>query len=460
MHPPEETIAALATPPGEGALAVLRLSGPQARAALEQLLPATSRPPRLLPRRLHTLHLVDRDGRPLDEVLAAWMPGPRSYTGEDVVEISTHGGPATVRAILDALFALGLKAAHAGEFSYRAFLNGRLDLTQAEAVAELIHSRSEGARRLALQQLGGSLSRRLAPLRASLLGLLRDLEAGIDFAEEDIEFVSRETLAATVAQLREDMAALMAGAEDGLLLREGVSVALLGAPNVGKSSLFNALLGEPRAIVTAEPGTTRDLLRESWQQAGLLFSLIDTAGLRKPEAEAERQGIARSAATAASARISLWICDGSRAPSADEAERLRALQHESALLVVNKADLPGFEAAPYTALLPAGVRSLAVSALSGEGLATLREALLTLATGGRQQALLELEFALNRRQSARLRAAQAVLERLDAASVAALEVELLARELREALMALDELSGRALSEAVLAEIFSHFCVGK
>lgn len=460
MHPSEETIAALATPPGEGALAVLRLSGPQSLVALEQLLDPRAGPTQLRPRRLHRLRLIDGEGRPLDEVLAAWMPGPHSYTGEDVVEISTHGGPSTVKALLDALFALGLKSAHAGEFTYRAFLNGRLDLMQAEAVAELIHSRSEGARRLALQQLGGSLSRRFAPLQASLLALLRDLEAGIDFAEEDIEFVSRETLAAAIAQLREEMAALLAGAEDGILLREGVSVALLGAPNVGKSSLFNALLGEARAIVTAEPGTTRDLLRESWQQAGLLFSLIDTAGLREPEAEAERQGVARSAAAAATARIGLWVCDGSRAPSAEEVERLRALEPGRELLVVNKADLPGFAAAPYRALLPAGVASCAVSALSGDGLATLREQLLALATGGRQQALLELEFALNRRQSARLRAAQAVLDGLDATTVATLEPELLARELREALMALDELSGRALSEAVLAEIFSHFCVGK
>ncbi|MBM4116842.1 tRNA uridine-5-carboxymethylaminomethyl(34) synthesis GTPase MnmE [bacterium] len=460
MHAPEATIAALATPPGEGALAVLRLSGPQARAALERLQRPDARPPQLRPRRLQRLRLVDGEGRPLDEVLAAWMPGPHSYTGEEVVEISTHGGPATVNAILEALFALGLKAAHAGEFTYRAFLNGRLDLVQAEAVAELIHSRSEGARRLALHQLSGSLSRRLAPLRAGLLGLLCDLEAGIDFAEEDIEFVSRETLAATIASLREEMGVLLAGAADGILLREGVSVALLGAPNVGKSSLFNALLGEERAIVTAEPGTTRDLLRESWQQSGLHFSLIDTAGLREPAAEAERQGVARSATAAATARLALWVCDGSRPPGADEAARLRSLRPGQELLVVNKADLPGFDAAPYTDLLPAGEIGLAVSALSGEGLPALRARLLELATGGRQQALLELEFALNRRQSARLRAAQAVLAGLDAATVAALEPELLARELREALAALDELSGRALGEAVLAEIFSRFCVGK
>lgn len=460
MHPPEETIAALATPPGEGALAVLRLSGPRARWALEAMIRPRRTPIALKPRYLHRLDLVDAQGLPLDEVLAAWMPGPRSFTGEELVEISTHGGPATVRSILERLHALGLKPAHAGEFTYRAFLNGRLDLIQAEAVAELIHSRSESARRLALQQLGGSLSRRIAPLRRRLLDQLRDLEAGIDFAEEDIEFVSRDVLAGSLAALRAEMATLLAGAADGLLLREGIAVALVGAPNVGKSSLFNALLGEERAIVTAEPGTTRDLLRETYQQAGLLFHFVDTAGLREAVAEAERQGVARGTAAEAAARLSLWICDGSRPPTADEVERLGSLRSGRDLLLVNKADLPGYAAAPYAALAPAGQPCLQVSARTGQGLAALQEQLLALATGGRQQALLELDFALNRRQHARLQAAAAVLERLDAQAVAALESELLARDLREALTALDELSGRQLGETVLEEIFATFCVGK
>jgi len=460
MHAPEETIAALATPPGEGALAVLRLSGPRARWALEAMMPRPRAPIALKARYLHRLELVDAEGRPLDEVLAAWMPGPRSFTGEDLVEISTHGGPSTVQAILATLYGLGLKAAHAGEFTYRAWLNGRLDLMQAEAVAELIHSRSEAARRLALQQLGGSLSRRVAPLRRRLLDHLRDLEAGIDFAEEDIEFVSREALAASLQALRTAMAALLAGAADGLLLREGVTVALMGAPNVGKSSLFNALLGEERAIVTAEPGTTRDLLRETYQQGGLFFHFVDTAGLREAEVEAERLGVARGTAAEAAARLSLWICDGSRPPTAEEAERLGGLRGGRDLLLVNKLDLPGYDAGPYAALAPAGQPCLQVSARTGHGLVELKDRLLALATGGRQQALLELDFALNRRQHARVQAAATVLERLDAQTVAGLESELLARELREALAALDELSGRQLGESVLNEIFATFCIGK
>ena len=457
MHHTDETIAALATPPGEGALAVLRLSGPGARDALLALAPPATA---LRPRYLHHLALVAPSGAALDEVLAAWMPAPHSYTGEDVVEIYTHGGPVTVRALLDALFALGLRAAEPGEFTYRAFLSGRLDLIQAEAVGELIGSRSDAARRLALEQLGGSLSRRLAPLSRRLLELQRDLEAAIDFADEDIEFVDRATVAATVEALRDDMATLLGGAEGGRLLREGVSVALVGAPNVGKSSLFNALLGEERAIVTEEPGTTRDLLQESWVRGGVVFHLQDTAGQREAEGAAERLGVERGRDAAARAGLALRVCDGTRVPESEERAAIAALDPGRELLLVNKADLAACDPAPYAALAPAGTVVLVLSARCGTGLEALQAQLLALATGGRATDALQLDFALNRRQAARLRAAHDVLAALDANTLATLETELLARALREALAALDELSGRELSESVLAEIFSTFCVGK
>ncbi len=457
MHHPDETIAALATPPGEGALAVLRLSGPDARAALEALIRPGSGPSELKRRRLHHLELVDGSGRPLDDVLAAWLPGPRSYTGEDVVEISSHGGPVTVRAILEALHALGLRPAHPGEFTYRAFMNGRLDLTQAEAVAELIHSQGEGARRLALNQLSGTLARRIAPLRSRLMELLRDIEAGLDFAEEDIEFLSRDALDRSLRELRDDLGVLASSAGDGLLLREGVSVVLAGAPNVGKSSLFNALLGSERAIVTADPGTTRDLLRETWQESGLIFHLHDTAGLRETGNTAERIGVARGEAALAAAQITLWVCDGSRPPTDEERRRLPGLDPEAKLLILNKADLASFDPLPYRDLWPGAGRSPCVSALKDDGLDALRRILIEHATKGRNIEILDQEFAVNRRQELKI---QRALEALGVDGLAEVEAELVARQLREALSAIDELSGRQVGENVLEEIFAGFCIGK
>lgn len=458
MHPPDQTIAALATPPGEGALALIRVSGPAALASLLALLPASQRARRFVPRMQVLVRLRDARGVPLDEALAAWFPAPRSYSGEDSVEICTHGGPATVRALLGALYAQGVRAAAPGEFTYRAFLNGRLDLMQAEAVAELIHSRGESERRLALNQLEGSLGRRVAPLRERLLRLLRDVEAGIDFGEEDIEFVGAAEIAATLDELRADFEALIASAEDGLLVREGVSLVIAGAPNVGKSSLFNALLRSERAIVTDQPGTTRDLLSESWLEGGLRFHLQDTAGLRAGTDRAEELGVERSREALARAHFTLWVCDGSRFPTAAECAQLAARDETRTLLLLNKLDLPTFDDAPYRHLA-SGTRCLALSARDGRGLDTLRATLLDLALGGRGQEALELDFAVNRRQEARLAAATAALD-LGPEWAGDLEPELLARRLRDALAALDELEGREVGERVLAEIFSSFCIGK
>ncbi len=457
MHLPEETIVALATPPGEGALAVLRLSGAEAKASLEALIRHGDGSIELRPRHLHHTKLFDSSGLVLDEVLAAWIPGPRSYTGEDVVEISSHGGPTIVRAILETLYMLGLRPAEPGEFTYRAFMNGRLDLTQAEAVAELIHSQGEGARRLALKQLGGTLSRRIDPLRLRLVELLRDIEAGLDFAEEDIEFLSRRTLDETLDDLRRQFGELADSAGDGLLLREGVSVVLAGAPNVGKSSLFNALLGAERAIVTDEPGTTRDLLRETWQESGLIFHLHDTAGLREAVTMAESIGVARGQAALAVAQITIWVCDGSVKPTDDEVLRLSKLDGATNLLVLNKADLASFDPEQYRELGSGIGVGLSVSAIDGKGLDELRLALFEMATGGRSIETLDQEFAVNRRQELRLRRAQ---EAIGTEGLADLEAELVARQLREALSALDELSGRQVGERVLKEIFADFCIGK
>ncbi|MBC8367764.1 tRNA uridine-5-carboxymethylaminomethyl(34) synthesis GTPase MnmE [bacterium] len=454
MHSLDETIAALATPPGEGALAIIRISGPRSRESLLSLLAEIPDP--LRERYLHRVNLVDEHRRPLDEATALWMPGPGTFTGEDSAELIVHGGPLTVRRILAALFACGVKQAEPGEFSYRATINGRMDLMQAEAVAELIHSRSEAEQHLALSQLGGSLSRRLSLLRDKLVALLRDLEAGLDFSEEDIDFVSREHLDEGVSRLREAASELLAGAEQGKLIREGLRVVIAGEPNVGKSSLFNALLEEERAIVTEAPGTTRDTLRETLNIGGLLFHLHDTAGLREGLEEAERLGVARSETLLEEAQLTLWLFDGTRSPSKDELQRLGGLSESNALLVFSKCDDPEFRAPP----LSTSLRSIILSAKSGEGLSALRDALFEMATGEKGSEALEVEAALNRRQESRLRALFEILEELDSSTLEELEADLLASRLRAALNELDELSGDRVGETVLSEIFSNFCVGK
>ncbi len=458
MHEPDESIAALATPPGDGAIAVLRLSGDRALPALIAMLLPEDRPEPFVARHLYHLLLRDGNGEPLDEVLAAWMPGPRSYTGEDVVEISSHGGHATVQAILRELLRLGLKAALPGEFTYRAFLSGRIDLVQAEAIADLIGSRAEQARRLALAHLEGRLSRRLQELRGSLLNLLRDIEAGIDFSEEEIEFVSTPAIATKVDAFIVSLDALLGSASNGRLIREGVTVAIAGAPNVGKSSLLNALLESERAIVSAEPGTTRDLIGETWSRGGIHFHLQDGAGIRSAESEAERMGVERSEVALASAGIAIWVCDGCQAPDAEEQKRRRTLVPERSLLVVNKSDRAEFDLRRSTLQAPAGLRVLKTSALEGEGIESLAEALFEIAACSGE--LGETEVAINRRQETRLIEVRRCLEVLREVSPETWAPELLARQLREALQELDQLTGAEAGEQILSEIFSSFCIGK
>ena len=437
---------------------MIRVSGPASRSALVGLLKDPRR--RISPRRLHYLELTDSDGRVLDRVMAAWLPGPDNFTGEDSVEIYAHGGAMSARGILAALEKQGVRAAHAGEFTYRAFLNGRMDLIQAEAVAELIHSRSEAARRLALGHLAGSLGEVLSPLKEGLHTLLRDLELGIDFVEEDLDFVSRDEIISGVEQLAATAGKLLEGAGQGRLIREGVEVVLVGAPNAGKSSLFNALLAEERAIVTSEPGTTRDVLRESWLNQGVVFHLNDTAGLRPVTGEVEALGVQRSEALLDAAALNLWIIDGSSVPGRDERRRLSGMDPLRSLVVANKSDLDGYDMERCRAMIPQGVTVLSVSALEGDGLDALREALFKLAVEELPQVELETRVALNRRQESRLREMNRRLGQLSRAGIRNMETEILAGELRKALAELEELTGDRVGEALLEEIFSNFCIGK
>jgi tRNA modification GTPase len=460
LNRPEETIVALATPPGEGALAVLRISGSLALTCLERLTRSCSDTTIFRPRYLHHLILSDKNGKQLDESMAVWMPAPRSFTGEDVVEIYTHGGMVTVQGILRECFSMGIKQAHPGEFTYRAFLSGRLDLTQAEAINDLIHSESERSRDLALEHLKGGVGERVSDIRKGIISLLADLEAGIDFVEEDIEFISRHEVTTQVSDLLKGVRDLLAGARAGKLIREGVAVVLAGEPNVGKSSIFNRLLDEERAIVTTTPGTTRDLIRESWSHGGVVFHLQDTAGLHHSRDEVELHGIERSVVAVIEAEIVVWILDGGRPPSANELKRSAGIDPERNVVVLNKFDLDGFSSEPVRYGLNGGIKPLLVSAKTGEGVESLKDELFQLAVGGSEEGFARREIAVNRRQEARLLAVESSLAHLEQELDDGVETELVASRFRGALGELEMVTGDGIGNVILEEIFSNFCVGK
>ena len=446
----EQTIVAPATPVGEGGVGIVRLSGSRSVELLERFF----RPSRqLFPLPSHRLchgHLVADDGTHLDEVLAVFMGRPHSYTCEDVVEVHCHGGNSVVRRILDLFIAAGARLARPGEFTLRAFLNGRIDLVQAEGVAELIRARSESARRIALGQVEGRLSSLIRSHRDQLADLLALVEACIDFPEEDLG-VELSPVSEGVGELLAGIDGLISSFDQGRILREGVSVLLLGRPNVGKSSLLNAFVGEARAIVTDVAGTTRDLIEESLAIGGLPLRLVDAAGIRETEDPIELEGVRRARARAQEADLVLLILDGSQTPGDDDLLALQVCDPHRTLLVLNKSDLP-------PAPLPTPFAELSrvrVSAHNGQGLVALREAVVSFFGAGGEVG--EAPLVSERRQ---LEALIRCREALGRVTVCSDSPELAALELREALDALGDVLGETTPTEILDRIFSRFCVGK
>ena len=446
-----DTIAAIATAPGAGAIGIVRISGPAAAAI------GTGLTGKALPARTPQLHaLRDGTGGVLDHALALLFTAPRSATGEDVLELHAHGSPVVLKLLLDRVLALGARAARPGEFSERAFLNGKLDLVQAEAVADLIASNSAAAARAALRSLDGEFSRELRRLLEALIHLRAWLEAALDFPEEEIDFLSAPQLAVDLAALRAQTDALLAASRRGVVLRDGLHVVIIGRPNTGKSSLLNALAQSERAIVTAIPGTTRDVLREHIAINGIVLTLIDTAGLRDSHDSVEREGMRRARAELARADVAVLVTDHA------DTDADHALLHECAagaerLIVHNKIDLTG-EAARIERGAPAGADiHIYLSAQSGDGLALLRAELVRLAgqgegTQGTFSARTRHVDALER-VAAHLRASDEVLRERHAG-------ELAAEELRLAQRVLGEITGDYSSDDLLGAIFSTFCIGK
>jgi tRNA modification GTPase len=443
-----ETVAAIATPPGEGAIALIRISGSDALSVAQRVFqPRRAGQAKLRPRMQHFGVLVEH-GDVIDEVLLTLFPAPASFTGEDVVEISCHGGVLVTRRVLELLLRSGATTAAPGEFTRRAYLNGKLDLTQAEAVMDLIGAQSDLALRAATRQLEGHLGGRIRKLQEQLLEVLAHLEAYIDFPEEDI---APDTGAAFLERMRGvagAVEALLATARQGRVLRAGVRTVLSGAPNVGKSSLLNRLLGFERAIVSSTPGTTRDTLEESVMVRGWPLRLVDTAGLRSVTDPVELEGIQRARKQLEQADLVLEVFDGTVAP-----EALPIDARENVLVVLNKADLP--EHAVWQ-----GVEAVRLSCLSGAGLDQLEDAVaLKLAKGLGLRDSAD-DVAINARHQDCLRRCLEFLQAAEAALLAGTPPEFVAEELRSALGAAGEVVGQTDTEDLLGQIFSTFCIGK
>jgi tRNA modification GTPase len=449
----EDTIAAISTPPGRGGIGIVRLSGPAAGAIAGNLVALGSA---LRPWRATRGELCDDEGRTVDEVVVTYFAAPHSYTAEDVVEISCHGAPVILRHCLDRAIRAGARLAEPGEFTLRAFLNGRIDLPQAEGVRDLIEATTLYQARIAAQQAQGSVSRRLAPIKAQLLELIALLEAGIDFAEDEISVASASEILLRLDPILQQTAALAGSFRYGNLVRSGFSLAIVGPPNAGKSSLFNRLLEQDRAIVTAVPGTTRDVVSEMAEFSGLPVRILDTAGIRDTPELIESLGIARSFEAMSDADLTIVVVDGASGRSGN-AEQLIAKAREQGrfLVVANKRDLPGFRSRTNDGEEP----HLCVSAVTGEGMDALRNAILDrLAPRGE----LEIQggFITSIRQENLLSEALGMLEKARDAAQARIPHELLILDLYCALNPFDAITGATTADDILNHIFTTFCIGK
>jgi len=451
----DDTIVAVSTPPGRGGIGVVRLSGPQTRQIVAPLL-----------RLKHSLEagraifgeLIDQHaGERIDEVVVTFFAKPHSYTAEDVIEISAHGSPVVLQYVVEQALARGARLAEPGEFTMRGFLHGRIDLTQAEAVRDLIESQTLFQAKTAAQQLEGALSRRIKPVKKQLVELIALLEAGIDFAEDDVAVLPNDRILSATAQIRPPLEALARSFAYGRVVHEGLMLAIVGRPNVGKSSLFNRLVERERAIVTAIPGTTRDLVTEMVAIAGIPIRLVDTAGIRSNADEVEAIGIQKSYEALADADLVLVVTDNTSSQHIDEDQRLlKATSGRKRILVRNKSDLT--HRAPNkldTDHLP----EVSTSAMTGEGIEVLREKVVA-EVGGSSASQHESGFLTNLRQQKLIEESLSALSAAERAVANRTPHEMLLMDLYNALRPLDSITGETTTDDILNLIFSTFCIGK
>ncbi len=449
---PEETIAAIATPPGEGGISIIRISGKEALSVASKVFTGP-----VYSYLTHTAHLgkiKDSGGHVLDEVLLLVMKTPHSFTGEDTVELHCHGGTIVTKKILNAVFQSGARAALPGEFSFKAFMNGKIDLTQAEAIQQVISAKNELAYSAAEQHLQGALSAKIKTFQSKLLDIAAILEAWVDFPEEGLEFASKEEILDSLSQIFTSMSCLSQTFYEGKIIHEGLSLCLIGPPNAGKSSLMNTLLGKERAIVTEIAGTTRDLLEDNLSLGGLHFKILDTAGIRETEERIEKEGVRRSLEAMKSADLILLVLDASKPLSSEAESLLTSIPYEKTLLIWNKSDLPHTITAT-----PQLSHFVKLSALTGEGLDLLKEAIHKLiwkiGPPSKEEVILT-----NMRHKEALDNAMESLELVIQGIQNDLSPEFLSFDMRKTLFELGTILGMDISEQILTSIFSKFCVGK
>ena len=447
MFSTEDTIVAIATPPGRGAIGIVRLSGPTS----VSIAAALAWRDRFEPRHATLAHVHDAQGATIDHAIVTVFPAPHSYTGDDVAEISAHGSQIVLHAIVDAALAAGARLAHPGEFTFRAYLNGRIDLVQAEAVGDLIEAITPLQARVAFDQLQGTLTHRLATMEGRLLDLIAKLEASLDFPDEGYHFITPDETSVQLAAIVADLDALLADAHRGRLIREGLTAVVVGRPNAGKSSLFNRLAGSERAIVTDIPGTTRDLVTERVDVEGIPFTIVDTAGIHEQAADAiEEEGLARARQARAIADVLIVVVDSSVPLTAADHELLSSTATRPRVVAASKADLP-------PAWTPGAYGATSVSSLTDVGIDALRAELLRAAGIEPRQ---DPAAVVNLRHAALLRGARDAASRARDAAAAGVAEEFVLADLHHARGCFDEVTGARTADDVLRLIFERFCIGK
>lgn len=456
----EDTIAAISTPPGEGGIGIIRISGEDALSILKKIFRTPSGKTEMNDHLLVYGHIQDpENGQILDEVLSVYMKAPRTYTAEDVVEIDCHGGIVPLRKILQLVYRCGARPAEPGEFTERAFLNGRLDLPQAEAVMDMISARADKTYDAAIGQLSGTLSEKIRDIRAMLMDIRVLVTVNIEYPDEDIEIMTYQKLKEDLQPVLQKTAALLKTSETGRILSSGLKIAIVGKPNVGKSSLMNRMLRESRAIVTDIPGTTRDTIREDMKLRGIPISLIDTAGIRETEDQIEALGIEKSRDSWSSADLVLLVLDAGKPLSDEDVEILQHADPEKTIVIVNKADLPEkLDLQQMRNLLP-GAQEISASMKQGDGLEKIEDAIEQRVYKGSVQANQQV-IITNVRHKQLLEEADHHLN--DAVKLADMgePLEIIDLDLEAAYENLGEIIGDAVGDDVIEEVFSRFCLGK